>query len=152
MLTLGMEVIDRVGHITVRQAVERYATGGPQAVGADQDVAERIAVASHGENLDSCLASKDEPCTSFVLVDPQTMSWEVVKVEAADSLAEASVHAVRAAARAGASAVITSGLRPECCTALNALAIAVFVADPGITVREAIEQYKRGELAHRLVR
>ena len=152
MVTLGMEVIEGVERMTVREAIERYATGGSEALGAYQPVAERIAVASHGGSLDSLLAPQGEPCTSFVLVDPQTMNSEVVKVEPAASLAEAAVHAVRAAARAGASAVVTSGLRPECCVALSALAISVFVAEPGTTVREAVERFKRGELAQGLVR
>jgi predicted Fe-Mo cluster-binding NifX family protein len=96
------------------------------------------------------LSQKDEPCTSFVLVDPSVepaWSFEVIRVEPADSLERASVNAVRAAARSGATVVITPELRPACCTALNALAITVALADPGLTVREAVARYLAGELA-----
>jgi predicted Fe-Mo cluster-binding NifX family protein len=152
MVTLGMDVIEGIEHMTVREALERYVQGGAQAVVAHARMPERIAVASHGDSLDSPLAPQGEPCTSFVLVDPETMGFDMVRIEPADSLAEGSVHAVRAAAGAGATAVITSGLRPECCMALSALAISVFVAEPGTTVREAIVRFKRGELAQGIVR
>jgi predicted Fe-Mo cluster-binding NifX family protein len=33
-----------------------------------------------------------------------------------------------------------------CCAALRALAIAVALADPAMTVRQAVEAYQRGEL------
>lgn len=146
MHSLGMQVIDKVGRISVRQAIERYMAGGPEAITAYQPPPEKIAVASHGDDLEAPIGSRDEPCTSFILVDPETMEFEVVQVEAAESLLQASVNAVRAAARAGATTVITPGLQPACCAALNALAITVAVASEGMTVRQAIEGYKRGEL------
>jgi predicted Fe-Mo cluster-binding NifX family protein len=148
MQSLGMEVIDKVGRMTVRQALELYTTGGPEAIVAYQPPAEKIAVASHGATLDAQVAAEDEPCTSFVLVDPETKHCEVVDVELAETVVQASVNAVRAAARAGATVVITPGTRPECCLALRSLAITVIVASPGITVREAVEKYQRGELPH----
>ena len=146
MQSLGMEVIDNMGRMTVREAVELYAKGGPRAVLSYQPAAEKIAVASHGTDLSAVIGAKDEPCTSFILVDPNTMQFEIVQVAPGDSLLETSVNAVRAAARAGASAVITAGTRPECCVALRALAIQVMVADEGTTVAQAVERYKRGEL------
>ena len=42
--------------------------------------------------------------------------------------------------------VITAQLSPACCMALQALAVAAYLAPAGITVREAIELYERGEL------
>jgi predicted Fe-Mo cluster-binding NifX family protein len=147
MQSLGMEVIHGIGRMTVRQAIELYASGGPRAVAEHVPPAQKIAVASRGNDLDAPIHAKDEPCTSFVLVDPQTMQFEVVQVAPADSPTQAGVNAVRAAARAGADVVITSGLRPECCLALSTLAIAVVIAEEGTTVREAVEQFQRGELS-----
>ncbi len=146
MLNLGIEVIDGVERMTVRDAVALYVTNGAEAVESYEPPPERIAVASHGEDLDARLGPKGEPCTSFVLVDPDTMEFEIVRVKPAESYVEASVNAVRAAARSGATAVITPEIRPECCTALRALAITVALADENMTVREAIEAYKQGRL------
>ncbi len=147
METLGMEVVAGIERMTVRQAVETYTTGGRDALARYQSQPAKIAVASHGTNLDDTLAPKEEPCTSFVLVDPQTMSFEVIRVEPAETLEQASVNAVRAAARSGAAAVITSEIRPACCAALRALAITVSLAEPGMSVREAVEKYLKGELS-----
>jgi len=146
MQSLGMEVIDNVGRMTVREAIEHYAAGGVETIHEHKPSPPKIAVASHGTTLDAPIGAKGEPCTAFVLVDPATMEFEVVQVKPAESLVQASVNAVRAAARAGATAVITPQLRPACCVALRALAITVVLAREGATVREAVEQYQRGEL------
>ncbi len=147
ILNFGIEVVDGIEGITVRDAASLYASGGAEAVGAYQPPPVKIAVASHGNDLDARLSPKGEVCTSFVLVEPQSLDFEVVQVEPADSPEQASVNAVRAAAKNGATVVVTPAIRPACCTALRALAIQVVLADETLTVREAIGAYRRGELA-----
>lgn len=147
MEALGIEVIESIERMTVRQAVEMYTTSGREALSRYQPQPAKIAVASHGEDLEAPLGPKGEPCTSFLLVDPQTMDFEVVWVEPAETLEQFSVNAVRAAARSGATVVITPEIRPVCCTALRALAITVALADPGMTVREAVQEYLGGKLS-----
>jgi len=152
MENLGMEVIAGIERMTVRQAIEMYTTSGREALARYLPQPAKIAVASHGDDLEATLGSSGfpsdgEPCTSFVLVDPQTMSFEVIRVEPAETLEQASVNAVRAAARSGATTVITPEIRPACCTALRALAITVSLADPAMSVREAVEKYLKGELS-----
>ena len=147
METLGMEVIAEVERMTVRQAVEMYTTSGREALARYSPQPVKIAVASHGEDLETTLSPRGEPCTSFLLVEPQTMAFEIVRVEPAESIEQASVNAVRAAAKSGATIVITPEIRPACCTALRALAITVALADPEMTAREAIKKYLSGELS-----
>jgi predicted Fe-Mo cluster-binding NifX family protein len=147
MVNLGIEVIDGIEGITVRKAVSLYTSAGTEGLGDYDAPPAKIAVASHGADLNAPLSHEGEVCTSFVLVNPQTMDYEVVQVEPADSPERASVHAVRAAAKSGATVVVTPEIRPACCTALRALAIQVVLADETLTVREAIEAYGRGELA-----
>jgi predicted Fe-Mo cluster-binding NifX family protein len=147
METLGIEVVANVERITVRQAVETYVQEGQEALAHYQSPPAIIAVASHGDDLDATLSPKGEPCTSFLLVDPQTLQYEVVRVESAETNERASVNAVRSAARSGAAVVITPEIRPACCTALRALAITVVLADPEMTVREAVHKYLSGELS-----
>jgi len=149
METLGMEVVSGIERMTVRQAIELYAAQGEKALAQYRSPPAKIAVASHGEDLEATLGQKGEPCTSFVLVEPSReadWTYEVIRVASADSLERASVNAVRAAARSGATVVITPEIRPACCTALRTLAITVALADPGLTVREAVTQYLAGEL------
>jgi predicted Fe-Mo cluster-binding NifX family protein len=146
METLGMEVVSGIERVTVRQAIEMYVQEGQPALARYRPPPVVIAVASHGDDLDATLGHKGEPCTSFVLVRPQTWTYEIVRVAPADSVARASVNAVRAAAKSGATVVITPEIRPACCTALRSLAIAVALADPELTVREAVTKYLAGEL------
>jgi len=146
ILNLGIEVIDGIEGITVRDAVALYTSKGTEAVAKYEPPPTKIAVASHGNSLDATLSPKGEVCTSFVLVEPQSLDFEVIQVKPADSVEQASVNAVRAAAKSGATVVITPEIRPACCTALRALAIQVALAGETLTVREAIGAYHRGEL------
>jgi predicted Fe-Mo cluster-binding NifX family protein len=75
------------------------------------------------------------------------MDYEVVQVEPAETLRQASVNAVRAAAKSGATIVLTPEIRPSCCEALRALAISIALAEPEWTVRKAVERYLSGELS-----
>jgi len=146
ILNLGIEVVDGIEGITVRDTVSLYTSGGTEAVAAYEPPSQKIAVASHGNSLEAKLSPKGEVCTSFVLVEPQSLGFEVIQVKPADSVEQASVNAVRAAARNGATVVVTPAIRPACCTALRALAIQVALADETLTVREAVGAYRRGEL------
>ncbi len=146
MRSLGIDVVEAMPRMTVREAIERYTSEGAEAVAAYEPLPSRIAVASHGADLDATLTDRDEPCTSFLLVNPQTMAFDVVPVEPGEPPERTSVNAVRAAARSGATVVITPQVRPACCAALRALAIAVALADPAMTVRQAVQAYQQGEL------
>jgi predicted Fe-Mo cluster-binding NifX family protein len=144
-----MEVVSGIERMTVRQAVEMYMVQGQGALAHYRPPPSKIAVASHGDNLEATLSQKGEPCTSFVLVEPrprEEWTYEVVRVAPADSIERASVNAVRAAAQSGATVVLTPEIRPACCTALRTLAITVALAAPELTVRQAVEKYLAGEL------
>jgi len=146
LFDLGIEVIDGVEGMTVAEAVERYRTGSLQAPGERRGYVTRVAAASQGEGLDAPLGNRFGVCTSFVIVDPQTMEWETLHVEPDGPDREVNLKGIRAVARSGVYALITPEVHPECCMALRALAIRVYLAPAGISVREAIERYQRGDL------
>jgi predicted Fe-Mo cluster-binding NifX family protein len=146
LFALGIEVVEGVERMTVRQAAETYRASGAEGLADYTPPPVRIAVASHGVDLEATLSPQGEPCTSFVLVEPETMHSEAIAVPQGETAVQTSVNAVRAAARHGATVVITPEIRPACCTALRALSITVVLADPQLTVRQAIEAYQRGEL------
>jgi predicted Fe-Mo cluster-binding NifX family protein len=146
LFALGVEVVEGIERVTVRHAVETYRAQGAPGLAAYEPPPVRIAVASHGTDLEATLAPRGEPCTSFVLVDPQTLHYELVEVEQGETPVQTSVNAVRAAARNGATVVITPEIRPACCAALRALSIIVALAGPQMTVQEAVRAYQRGEL------
>jgi len=150
MQQLGIDVIEGVGGMTVREAIQRYRSGSLQEPGARQGFVTKVAVVSGGEDLDGRIETPMGLCSAFVVVDPQTDAWEVVRIEPEGPPREINLEGVRAIVRSGAYALITPEIHPECCAALQALAVIVYTAPSGITVREAIEMYKRGELEERV--
>ena len=146
LLDLGIEVIDGVEGMTVGEAVELYETTGLIAPESRKGLSARVAVASHGEGLEALLETRFGTCTSFVVVDPQTMEWEVVKVEPDGPTRAVNMAGIRAVVESGATGLIAPEINPECCMALQALAVMVYRAPEGITVREAVELFEQGEL------
>jgi predicted Fe-Mo cluster-binding NifX family protein len=151
LLNLGIDVIDGVEGMTVREAVERYKVTGLQAVEERKGMLTRVAVAAQGEGLDAPLEVHFGTCASFVVVDPKTMAWEMVRVEPDGPAEEMNVKAIRAVVQSGATVLITPQIHPECCMALQALAVMVYIAPEGITVGEAIDLYEAGGLEQSLV-
>ena len=146
LLNLGIEVIDGVEGMTVHEAIEHYKATGLQTPESRQGLRTRVAVASQGEGLEAPMEIGFGTCASFVVVDPTTMEWEVVRVEPDGPAQVVNKKAIRAVARSGAVALITPQIHPECCMVLRALAVTVYLAPEGITVREAIELYAGGKL------
>jgi predicted Fe-Mo cluster-binding NifX family protein len=132
--------------MTVAEAIERYKVTGLQTPEERKGLLTRIAVVSQGEGLDAPLETDFRACSSFVVVDPRTRDWIKVQIEPGGPEQTVHVEAIRAVARSGATVLITPQIRPECCMALQALAIEVYIAPEGITVQKAIELYEAGEL------
>ena len=143
---LGIDVIDGVEGMTVQEAIEHYKATGLQTPESRKGILTRVAIASRGEGLDAPLEVRFGDCSSFVLVDPTTMEWKIVRVESKEPGQKVNREAIRAVARSGAVVLITPEIHPECCMVLQALAIAVYLAPEGVTVREALELYEAGEL------
>ena len=151
LLDLGIEVIDSVEGMTVREAIEQYKATGLPTPESRQGIPTRVAAVSTGEGLEARLELRFGICSSFVVVDPTTMEWEVVRVEPDGPAQKVNMKGIQAVARSGATVLITPQIHPECCMALHALAVAVYLAPEGITVREAIERYEQGELEQSLI-
>jgi predicted Fe-Mo cluster-binding NifX family protein len=146
LLDLGIDVIDGVEGMTVAEAIERYKVTGLQAPEERKGLVARVAVVSEGEGgLDAPLETFST-CSAFVVVDPKTKDWVKIKVEPGEPEKKVHLEAIRAVARSGATVLITPQIRPECCMALHALAIEVYIAPEGITVQKAVERYEAGEL------
>jgi predicted Fe-Mo cluster-binding NifX family protein len=143
---LGIDVVAGVQGMTIAEAVERFKATRLAAPESRQGPITRVAVVADGEGLEARLPSQFGTCTSFTIVDPRTMRWETVRVAHDEHAHKVNVEGVRVVVRSGAAIVITSRIDPSCCMALQALAVAAYLAPGGITVRDAIERYERGEL------
>jgi predicted Fe-Mo cluster-binding NifX family protein len=114
MNELGVDVIEGVEGLTVRQAVERFLSAALHTPEGRKAKA-KIAVASDGDDLEAAVGTSLGLCTRFLLVDLDSLNYTVVAVTPKASPEDLSVEAIRAVAKGGATVVITPQLQPRCC-------------------------------------
>jgi len=146
MNELGVDVIEGVEGLTVRQAVERFLSAALHTP-EGRKAKVKIAVASDGDDLEAAVGTSFGLCTRFLLVDPDSLDYTVVAVRPKASPEDFSVEAIRAVAKGGATVVITPRLQPLCCRALFQMGMDVALCEPDVSVRQAIELFKEGKLA-----
>ncbi len=108
----------------------------------------KIAVSSFGTNLDAWVGSSFARCRQFVLVDSETMQYIVISVSPAQTVLEATLEAIRTLATHGAQVAIVGQARRECVDFLATMGIKVIAGVHSLTIREAVERYRCGELDH----
>ena len=107
----------------------------------------KIAITSRGEDLDAEMDQRFGRCQYFVIVDSETMEFQAHDNKAAMERGGAGPQAAKAILDLGAEILITGNLGPNAHMALHASGIKGFIGASG-TVKEALEQYKNGELKH----
>ena len=117
-------------------------TGLP--IGDELDM--KIAVAATGNSIDAPCDPRFGRCAWFVIVDTDTLEWAALENSGAAAGSGAGIQAAQAVARAGAEAVIAGNYGPNASQMLAAGGIAAYVANPGMTVREAVQAFKEGRL------
>jgi predicted Fe-Mo cluster-binding NifX family protein len=105
----------------------------------------KIAVSSTGKDLDAQVDPRFGRCQYFVLVDPETLEFEVLENEGLMASGGAGIQAAQLVAKKGATALITGNLGPNAASALSAAGVKVHLV-PGGTVREVTESFKEGNL------
>lgn len=108
----------------------------------------KVAVTSEGPTLDYQVDPRFGRAGGFVIVDTETM--ESVYVDNGSSQARAQGAGIQAAenvANAGVQVVLTGYVGPKAFSALSAAKIRIGQDVDGMTVREAVEKFIRGEVA-----
>jgi len=105
----------------------------------------KICVSSTGKDLDAPIDPRFGRCQYFLVVDVDSMAFEVVSNESAVASGGAGVQAGQSVARAGVDAVITGNIGPNAYQTLKAAGIKVITGASG-TVKDVVEKYKKGEL------
>lgn len=105
----------------------------------------KIAVSAAGQVLDDQVDPRFGRCQNYLIVDTDTMGFEVAANTGASSGHGAGIAAAQLIVDKGVNAVLTGNCGPNAFGVLNAAGVKVFTGVTG-TIREAVESYKAGKL------
>lgn len=108
----------------------------------------KIAVSSRGQSLQDRLEPSFGRCAGFVVFDTNTQAISFLDNSRQQELAQgAGIQAAQMVSRAGIDVLISGRIGPKALQALSQSRIRIF-AGSDTTVEEAIEAWRRNELAH----
>ncbi len=106
----------------------------------------RIAVTSTGNELESNLDTRFGRAAYFIIVDPETMKYEVVENTQNLNLPQgAGIQAGKTIVENSTDVLITGNCGPKAFTVLQSAGIKIMTGAKGRVI-DAISQYKSGEL------
>ena len=105
----------------------------------------KVAVSTTGTDLSSQVDPRFGRCPYYMIVDTDTMAFEVVSNIANSSAHGAGIQAAQLVASKGVRAVLTGNVGPNAYGALSVSSIKVISGVTG-SVIDAVERFKRGEL------
>lgn len=107
-----------------------------------------IAVTSEGPALTDLVDPRFGRAAGFVVVDTATGQHSYIDNGGSQAMAQgAGIQAAENVAKAGASVVLSGFVGPKAFQALSAAGIAVIQNVEGMTVGQAVEKYKSGQLS-----
>jgi predicted Fe-Mo cluster-binding NifX family protein len=107
----------------------------------------KIAVSSEGPSLEDQVDPRFGRAAGFVVVDLETMDTVYIDNGQSQVMAQgAGIQAAELIARAGVGCLLTGYVGPKAFQALSAAGIEVGQDLEGLTVREAVEQFKSGQV------
>lgn len=106
----------------------------------------RIAVSAEGEDLDTPVNPVFGRCANFILVNPDTLEFEVLDNPAAGAGGGAGIQAAQFIIEHGARAVLTGNVGPNAFEVFKAANVPIYMVQPNLTIRQAVERFQRGEL------
>jgi predicted Fe-Mo cluster-binding NifX family protein len=104
-----------------------------------------IAVSAEDGGLEAAVDPRFGRCRQYLLVDPDTLDFEVVANTAAAESGGAGIRAAELVIEHGAEAIITGNVGPNAQRVVKAAGVAVYIRGEG-TVGEAIEAYRNNAL------
>ena len=106
----------------------------------------KVAVTSQGSDLTSGVDPRFGRAACFILVEPETMLFEVIEnVQNLDLPQGAGIQAGKTIVNSGASILLTGNCGPKAFSLLKQAGVDVALCAQG-SVAEAIAAYKRGDL------
>ncbi len=107
----------------------------------------KVAVTSEGPTLDDRVDSRFGRAAGFVIVDLDTMNTRYVDNGKTQMMAQgAGIQAAQLIAGAGVGCLLTGYVGPKAFQALSAVGIKVVQNLAEMTVREAVERFRKGDV------
>jgi predicted Fe-Mo cluster-binding NifX family protein len=105
----------------------------------------KICVSAASNSLDAPIDPRFGRCQYFVIVDSETMQFEIIPNVASGATGGAGIQAAQTIVSKSAGVLITGNVGPNAFQALSAAGIKIVTGASG-TVREVVEKYKKREL------
>jgi len=106
----------------------------------------KIAISSSGKGLAALLDPRFGRCRYFLIIETDTMSFEIFDNPNADQGGGAGILSAQFIAAKGARALITGHCGPNAMQTLSAAGVQVYVGQAG-TVQDLVDNFKSGRLA-----
>lgn len=150
-ITEGMAIRIEGGNFILKGRHNRYqdnAATVPACIpGTGVKKMNKIAVSSEGPILDDQVDPRFGRAGGFLLVDPETMECEYIDNGAGQTLGQgAGIQAAEIVTSAGAGVVLSGYVGPKAFTALTAAGVKVGQDCENMTVRQAVEKYRKGKI------
>ncbi len=104
----------------------------------------KVAVPTSGDDLSGTVEPRFGRCPRFIVVDTETMKFEVVPNTAVSSAHGAGIAAAQLVASIGAKAVLTGNVGPKAYSALSATGIKIVTGVSG-AVGDAVKRFSSGD-------
>lgn len=105
----------------------------------------KICVSASSNSLDTNVDSRFGRCPYFVIIDSETMEFDVVSNDSTNAAHGAGIQAAQTVVNNGAKVVITGNVGPNAFQVLSTTGIKVLTGVSG-TIKEAVEKYKNDQL------
>ena len=106
----------------------------------------RVGVSATGRDLNARVDDRFGRCPWFLVVDTDSLEFDAVENRHAEEGMGAGMGAAKDFINAHVDAVISGQVGPKAYEVLKALNIDIFLVPGSITVEDALEKLKRGEL------
>lgn len=107
----------------------------------------KISISTQGQDLDSVVDPRFGRAAQFLIYDTESSSFEVVSnSQSLNATQGAGIKAAENISNLGARVLITGHCGPKAFDTLKAAGIEVVIGAEGLTITQALEEYKSGQL------